>query len=91
MSARVHLIVSGSVQGVGYRAWVERQAGELELTGWVKNRIDETVELVAEGRRADLTTLIKRCRQGPAGAHVERIDVSWKRATGELAAFEVVY
>ena len=59
---RAHLIISGDVQGVGFRAWIVRQAKEFSLTGWVKNREDGAVELVAEGVRQSLEELIKRCQ-----------------------------
>lgn len=88
---RVHLVISGDVVGVGYRAWVLRQAKELKLAGWVKNREDKSVELVAEGHRGDLEELVKRCQRGPEVAWVEKIDTQWQGATGEFMGFEVVY
>ena len=50
---RIHLIISGDVQGVGYRAWTKRQAKDLGIVGWVKNREDKAVELVGEGEEQD--------------------------------------
>lgn len=88
---QVHLIISGDVQGVGYRAWVVRQATELGVSGWVKNRDDGAVELVAQGPRPLLEEFIKRCRRGPDVAWVEAVDVRWGQASGEFAGFEVVY
>ena len=88
---RVHLIISGDVQGGGYRAWVLRQAQDLRLVGWVKNREDKTVELVAEGPRQDLEELVQQCQHGPEVAWVKRVDVEWQEATGEFINFNVVY
>lgn len=88
---RIRCIVSGDVVGVGYRAWARRQAKGLELVGWVKNREDKTVELVAEGTRESLEEFIALCRRGPDVAWVKHVDVSWQKATGEFVGFEVVY
>ncbi len=88
---RIHLIVSGDVQGVGYRAWVLRQAQDLRLVGWVKNRDDGTVEVVAEGEKKDLEELTKQCQHGPEVAWVERVETRWMDATREFVGFEVVY
>ena len=88
---RVHLIVSGDVQGVGFRAWAKRQAVDLGLTGWVKNREDEAVELVAEGSKVELQELIKRCKRGPDIAWVKNIDVQWSEETREFVTFSVLY
>ncbi|MDP1722201.1 MAG: acylphosphatase [Candidatus Gottesmanbacteria bacterium] len=95
---RVHLIISGDVQGVGYRAWVDqaslgktRDKQEKSITGWVKNREDGAVEVVAEGEKKDLEDLIGACHKGPEVAFVEKIQVEWEKATGEFMGFEVVY
>ncbi len=88
---RIHLIISGDVTGVGYRSWAKRQAKELGLMGWVKNREDKTVELVAEGNEEVLKKLVVVCKKGPDVAWVERVDAEWLDATGEFVIFEVVY
>ncbi len=88
---RVRLIISGDVQGVGFRAWALRQAQDLKLTGWVKNREDGAVEVVAEGARNDLEELIKRCQHGPEVAWVENVDAEWQNSTNEFVSFDVVY
>lgn len=87
----VRLIISGDVQGVGFRAWVIRQAKELSLTGWVKNREDEAVEVVAEGLKQDLEELVKRCQHGPEVAWVEKVDIKWSDASNKFISFEVIY
>jgi acylphosphatase len=88
---RVHLIVAGDVVGVGFRAWVLRMAKELHLTGWVKNRDNGTVELVAEGSSQSLAILVDQSRHGPQLAHVKNVTVEWQKETGEFITFQVIY
>lgn len=88
---RVRLVISGDVQGVGFRAWVLRQADNLQLIGWVRNRDDGSVEVVAEGPTTQLNELVKRCGRGPDVAWVQKTKVEWSGATGEYSSFEVVY
>jgi len=68
------LIVSGTVQGVGFRAFVKREAQGLGLTGWVRNRPDGSVEALACGSDACLQTLAAAVAIGPRGAHVVKVD-----------------
>jgi acylphosphatase len=88
---RVTCIISGDVVGVGYRAWALRQAQSLRLTGWVKNREDDAVEIVAEGNEQELKQLIHMCKHGPDVAWVSGADITWTRATREFIDFAVVY
>jgi acylphosphatase len=84
----VRLLISGRVQGVGYREWARRQALALGLDGWVRNLRDGCVEAVAQGEDAAVAELIERANRGPSSARVQHIDVS----DGELASasgFEV--
>lgn len=90
MNQRIHLIISGEVQGVGFRSWTRRQARELSLTGWVTNRDDGTVEVVAEGPRAVLEQLEQRCHTGPEVSWVSQVDVRWEQATHEFPDFTVI-
>jgi acylphosphatase len=69
-----HVVVHGRVQGVGYRAFVEHEAGQLGLQGFVRNRRDGTVEALFVGSAEAIRTMIDRCRKGPPGARVDRID-----------------
>ena len=69
-----HLSIHGRVQGVGYRWWAEETARRLGLDGWVRNRLDGSVELLAVGEAAALERLIEACRSGPPAADVIRID-----------------
>jgi len=88
---RIHLIISGDVQGVGYRAFVQRKAKELWLVGWVKNREDGSLEVVAEGEKKALEKLNMDCHDGPDIAMVEMVNVTWEEPIDEFVEFEVVY
>lgn len=72
--AALRAIVTGRVQGVGYRAWTVRQARRLGLAGWVRNRADGSVEFLAAGPEAALDALLEACRRGPPLARVEAIE-----------------
>ena len=69
-------VVSGRVQGVGFRWFVEREAATLGITGWVRNRDDGRVEVMATGTREQLSALDARLRQGPRAARVDDVAVS---------------
>jgi acylphosphatase len=88
---RVHLIITGDVTGVGYRAWMVRQATKLEVVGWVRNRDQGQVESVAEGSEDKLQALITQCRQGPEVSWVENVTVTWEKATQEFLGFSIQY
>jgi acylphosphatase len=85
---RRHVVVYGSVQGVGFRFSVERAANTRRVAGWVRNRPDGAVEAVFEGAPEDVEALVDFCRRGPRGAEVERVDVEAGSAEG-LAGFRV--
>lgn len=85
--SRLHAIVEGRVQGVGFRAFVIDRATALGLAGWVRNRWDGTVELVAEGERADLERLLSAVRRGPPAAFVSNVKADWGSASGEFTRF----
>lgn len=76
----VHVVIHGQVQGVGFRYFVAREAGELELGGEVRNRPDGTVEVRAEGPRAALEALVERLARGPRFARVSHQEVTWSEA-----------
>ena len=83
----IRLTISGRVQGVGYRAWAAAQARALALTGWVRNRFDGRVELVAAGNREATDRLEEKCRQGPLGARVDAVEREAADPEGE--SFEI--
>jgi acylphosphatase len=68
------VVIRGRVQGVGYRAFAEREALGRGLTGWVRNRRDDTVEAVLAGPPAVVAEMIAACRRGPINARVDAID-----------------
>jgi acylphosphatase len=81
----VRLVVSGRVQGVGYRAWTVARARHLGLRGWVRNRLDGNVEILAIGHADRLDQLARDCADGPPAAHVaavQQIHVSDDRSVG---------
>ena len=90
-NARAHLIISGRVQGVFYRAFTEDVAHLLKLNGWVKNRSDGNVEAVFEGAKEDIQKAIKSCYKGPPAAKVNNIDVKWEDFKDEFDTFSVRY
>lgn len=86
---RFRAIVSGRVQGVGYRASAAYEARRLGVLGWVRNRPDGTVEVDAQGDDAVLQTFLVYLRQGPLGARVKLVDVDWLPVAIDLGSFEI--
>jgi acylphosphatase len=70
----IHLIVRGRVQGVGYRWWAVETARRLGLDGWVRNRRDGSVELLAMGPETATEQLVEACRRGPPAAAVSSVE-----------------
>ena len=70
----VHIQVFGRVQGVGFRAWTRRQATDLNLSGWVRNRINGSVEIMADGKDQDISVFLQLCQKGPLFARVDKIE-----------------
>ncbi len=89
MVVRLHAVIRGDVQGVGFRYFVLEAARPLGVQGWVRNRSDGSVELTAEGDRAQLDSLLSAARRGPRHAKVTGVDVEWGEATGELGVFHL--
>lgn len=86
---RYHMVVSGEVQGVWYRASTETEATRLGLTGYVRNLPDGRVEVVAEGAQEQLDQLELWCHQGPPRARVQSVELHVQEATGEFVGFSV--
>lgn len=91
MKARAHVVVSGVVQGVFFRANTQERAQALGLGGWVRNTPEGGVEAVFEGDKEKIEQAIAFCRQGPRGASVEDIKVTWEDYKGEFGGFEIRY
>ena len=87
--ASVCVLVSGVVQGVGFRFFVLREARRYQLGGYVRNLPSGKVEIEAEGDIGRLQDFLKEVRRGPLGAHVSAVDVSWGEAGGLLDRFEI--
>jgi acylphosphatase len=87
--ARLHTTITGYVQGVGFRAFVLRSGRSFGLSGWVRNRPNGAVEVVAEGRRNLLELLLADLYRGPAGADVDDVTVEWLPPTGEYRSFDM--
>ncbi len=86
---RLHAIVYGRVQGVSFRFYTRDTAVNLGLTGWVANCYDGSVEVVAEGPRAQLDRLLDFLRQGPSMAHVDQVQFDYLPATREFTHFTI--
>jgi acylphosphatase len=84
------ILVTGMVQGVYYRAFTQRAAVELGLSGWVRNLPDGRVQAVVEGPRAKVEELVSRLKVGPPHAGVTDLSVTWKAPTGEAFGFTVL-
>jgi acylphosphatase len=87
---RVVLVIKGRVQGVFFRAAAQREARRLGITGWVKNRTDGSVEVLAEGDEDSIKELTIWANHGPSAARVDQVDVRWRGYTGEFAEFAII-
>lgn len=88
-SRRLHLTISGRVQGVSFRAYTATEARRLHLSGWVRNLRDGRVELLAEGPEPALQALLRWAEQGPEEAQVEQIKAEWLEADDSLTGFQI--
>ncbi len=86
---RSHLVVRGRVQGAYFRATAQRAARQHALSGWVKNRPDGALEIVAEGEEDDVKDFLAWSHAGPSTARVDTVDVRWRSYTGEYTDFRI--
>lgn len=86
---RLTATVTGRVQGVYFRAYTQQEAQKLGLTGWVANRADGSVKVVAEGEAHLLQQLVQWLHHGPALARVDAVDEIWSTASGEFPRFSI--
>jgi len=86
---RLHAYIRGHVQGVGFRHYTMRTAGEMRVKGWVRNLRDGRVEVVAEGKRSRLEEFLSALRRGPVSASVEEVEEEWAPAKDEFTGFKV--
>jgi acylphosphatase len=89
MSKRIEAIVHGYVQGVYFRYYTRREAGRLGLTGWVANRLDGTVEVIAEGPEKELQQMVGFLHRGSPKSRVAKVKVIWLEGKAEFTEFGV--
>lgn len=87
---RIQVIVRGRVQGVYFRAAAQREARRLGITGWVRNRPDGGVDLLAEGEEDAVKELASWANHGPSAARVDSVDIRWRGYTGEFYEFQIL-
>ena len=88
-NVRVHVWVKGRVQGVAFRAFVQKNALELGIVGWARNVGWDTVEAVGEASREQVDRFLKMVKQGPTASRVDESRTEWEQVTGEFESFRV--
>lgn len=89
MKVKAHVLVSGRVQGVFFRAETARTAVANHVTGWIRNLPNGQVEAVFEGEQKNVEILVEFCKRGPSGAYVETAEVTWKNWKGDFSDFRI--
>ncbi len=89
MKTAAHIIVSGEVQGVGFRYYALREAQTLGITGYVRNRVDGSVESFAEGQRPYIEAYISALERGPRFSDVTHVNVSWQSCENKYKNFSI--
>ena len=87
--ARIHLWVTGHVQGVGFRAFVQQQGSILGVKGWVRNVGANRVESIAEGSRTTLERFADIVSRGPRGSRIDETAFDWEIPTSEFRDFSI--
>ncbi|MDX9714571.1 MAG: acylphosphatase [Dissulfurispiraceae bacterium] len=91
MIQRIHLSVSGQVQGVFYRAFTKKNADSLGIKGWVRNMPDGSVEAVIEGEKEAIDSMIQLCRQGPPASCVDNVVANPDSSQEDFDGFQIRY
>jgi len=86
---RIHVLITGRVQGVFYRRFTQLRAEQLGVFGWVRNLPDGRVEVVAEGNQLSVDKLLVMLSEGPPGAITEAVEVSEQQFSGDIDGFSV--
>lgn len=89
MSKRVHLIISGEVQGVSFRYYTKEHADNLGVKGYVRNLPEGKLGVVIEGEKDAVNKLVEWCKKGPSSANVNNIEIKEEKPTNEFKQFEV--
>ena len=87
--SRLHAVVSGRVQGVGFRYFVRERALGLKLDGWVRNRLNGEVEVLVEGEREALEQFLSALKRGPTASQVTGVEEEWQAFMGEFEGFKL--
>ena len=85
-----HIIISGKVQGVGFRYWLYKAAMQRKIDGWVKNKISGEVEALLIGNEVKIDNLIKLCKRGPPSSKVTKIEVQNYQKEHFRKSFEII-
>jgi acylphosphatase len=91
MMKRMRVFISGRVQGVFFRAYTRETAMTLNLTGWVRNLYDGSVEALFEGDDTNVQSMLEWCKKGPPHAVVKHVDAAEEPYTGEFRDFRITY
>ena len=86
----VNMKITGKVQGVGFRFFVQQQARELDINGWVSNKSNGAVEALAQGEKADLEQFIAKVKEGPSFSRVEDVSLNWVKEAEQYFGFEII-
>jgi acylphosphatase len=87
----VSIIVTGDVQGVGFRHYTYKLASELGLKGYVRNMPGNKVEIVAEGTENAITELVEFCKKGPSSGYVNDIKINYSKPSNNYVDFRIEY
>jgi len=90
MNIRVHVIITGKVQGVCFRITTKQEADKYGVTGWVRNRIDGSVEAVFEGEKERVNSVLEWCWDGPSMARVNKVATRSEDHKNEFHNFQVL-
>jgi len=90
MNKRVHIVVSGKVQGVSFRSKVKNMADELNIYGYVKNVDDDKIEAIFEGDQNAIKNMLDFCKDGPEDAEVSAIVIDEENYNGEFNKFSII-
>ena len=86
----VNMKITGKVQGVGFRYFVLRQAQDLGIKGWVRNKPNGDVEALAQGEKVDLEQFIAKAKEGPSFSRVEGVSLNWVNEAEQYFSFEII-
>ena len=89
MDKRIHAVITGRVQGVGFRSFVEDEADNLGITGWARNLYSGEVEVIAEGNEKEAAAILPEDQAGPSLSYITDFNLEWLPATAEYRNFNI--